>query len=50
MVSSELPELLGMCDRIVVMANGLVAGELDGRHATEEEVMTLAAGAEGRAA
>lgn len=45
MVSSDLPELLGMCDRIVVMAGGRVEAVLDGRSATEERVMSLAAGA-----
>ncbi len=29
MISSELPELIGMCDRIYVMAKGRIAGELD---------------------
>ena len=44
MVSSDLPELLGMCDRIAVMAGGRVQAVLEGRSATEEGVMTLAAG------
>ncbi len=44
MVSSDLPELLGMCDRIAVMAGGRVQAVFDGRSATEEGVMTLAAG------
>ena len=43
MVSSEMPELLGICDRIVVMSGGCVAGEVDARNTTQEEIMTLAA-------
>ena len=43
MVSSEMPELLGVCDRIVVMPGGRVAGEVDARNTTQEEIMTLAA-------
>lgn len=42
-VSSELPELLGICDRIIVMRGGEVAGEIvDVTHATQEQVMALA--------
>ena len=43
MVSSEMPELLGVGDRIVVMSGGRVAGEVDARNTTQEEIMTLAA-------
>ena len=43
MVSSEMPELLGVCDRIVVMSGGRVAGEVDARDTTQEKIMTLAA-------
>ena len=43
MVSSEMPELLGVCDRIVVMSGGRVAGEVDARNTSQEEIMTLAA-------
>ncbi len=42
MISSELPEILGMSDRIYVVANGTIAGELDGKSATQEAVMRLA--------
>ena len=42
-VSGELPELLGVCDRIYVMSEGCITGELDARTATQEEIMTLAA-------
>ncbi|MDY5130031.1 sugar ABC transporter ATP-binding protein [Actinotignum timonense] len=45
MVSSDLPEVLGMSDRIIVMRKGKVVGELDARDATEESVMSLATGA-----
>ena len=43
MISSDLPELLGMSDRIVVMRDGRVAGELPAG-ASEEEVVALAVG------
>ena len=43
MVSSEMPELLGVCDRIVVMSGGRVAGEVDTANTSQEEIMTLAA-------
>lgn len=43
MVSSEMPELLGVCDRILVMSGGRLAGELDAKDATQEEIMALAA-------
>ncbi|MEG0339774.1 MAG: ATP-binding cassette domain-containing protein, partial [Oscillospiraceae bacterium] len=43
MVSSEMPELIGICDRILVMSNGHVAGILDVKDATQEEIMRLAA-------
>jgi ribose transport system ATP-binding protein len=43
MISSELPELLGMSDRIIVMRDGQIAGELPAG-ATEEDVLTLALG------
>jgi len=43
MVSSELPELLGVCDRIIVMSGGYMTGDLDARTTNQEEIMTLAA-------
>ena len=43
MVSSEMPELLGICDRILVMSGGRLAGEVDAQNTTQEEIMTLAA-------
>lgn len=44
LVSSDLPELLALSDRIMVMRDGRVVGEVDRREATEERVMALAAG------
>ncbi|MBX4927771.1 sugar ABC transporter ATP-binding protein [Rhizobium binae] len=43
MASSELPEILGLCDRLYVLREGEVTAELDARTATEEEVMHFAA-------
>ncbi|HIW80968.1 MAG TPA: ATP-binding cassette domain-containing protein [Candidatus Acetatifactor stercoripullorum] len=43
MVSSEMPELLGVCDRILVMSGGRLAGEVDAKNTTQEEIMALAA-------
>jgi ABC-type sugar transport system ATPase subunit len=43
MISSELPEVLGMADRILVMHEGRVTGEIaDARRATQEQIMELA--------
>jgi ABC-type sugar transport system ATPase subunit len=44
LVSSDLPELLVLCDRIAVMRGGRIVGWLDKSDATEEKVMTLATG------
>ena len=44
MISSELPEILGMSDRIVVMHEGRIAGELSRAEATQERIMGLASG------
>jgi rhamnose transport system ATP-binding protein len=41
MISSEMPEILGMCDRIYVMCNGRVTGCLDRGEATQEGILTL---------
>ncbi|MBQ7733730.1 MAG: sugar ABC transporter ATP-binding protein [Synergistaceae bacterium] len=41
-VSSELPEVMGISDRIIVMCNGRITGEVDPRNTTEEEIMTYA--------
>jgi len=45
MISSELPEVLGMCDRVLVMHEGRLAGELMRADATQEAIMHLATGA-----
>lgn len=44
MISSEMPELLGMSDRIMVMHEGEVMGELSGEEATQEKILRLASG------
>ncbi len=43
MISSEMPELIGMSDRIMVMCEGRVSGFVEGKDATQEEIMRLAA-------
>lgn len=43
MISSELPEVLGMCDRILVMRSGRITGELSAKEATQEKIMQYAA-------
>ena len=40
MISSELPEVLGMCDRIYVMNEGRIVGELDRSEASQEVIMS----------
>ena len=44
MISSELPEVLGMSDRILVMSQGRIVGEFQGSEATEEKIMRLCIG------
>ncbi|MGC8862764.1 MAG: sugar ABC transporter ATP-binding protein [Armatimonadota bacterium] len=44
MISSELPEILGMSDRILVMHEGQIPGELSRDEATQEKIMSLATG------
>ena len=41
-VSSEMPEVMGISDRVIVMCNGRITGEVDPRGTTEEEIMTYA--------
>jgi len=43
MISSEMPELIGISDRILVMSGGRIAGELTAAEATQEDIMRLAA-------
>jgi putative multiple sugar transport system ATP-binding protein len=40
MISSEMPEVLGMCDRIYVMSQGRIVGEMDAKSATQERIMS----------
>lgn len=42
MISSELPELIGVCDRVLVVREGRISGELTGMDMTEENIMYLA--------
>lgn len=44
MISSEMPELIGLCHRILVMRQGRIVGALAGERATEGDIMHLAAG------
>ena len=39
MISSEMPELLGMCDRIYVMNEGRLLAELNAKETSQEEIM-----------
>jgi rhamnose transport system ATP-binding protein len=50
MISSELPEVLGMADRVLVMHEGRITGELSRAEADEESVMRAATGRDGGAA
>jgi len=43
-ISSEMPELIGLCDRIIVLHEGRVAGEVEDENMTEEKIMKLASG------
>ena len=42
MISSELPEILGMSDRVYIVASGRISGELPRRDATQEKIMQMA--------
>ena len=42
MISSELPEILRMSHRVIVMCEGRITGELDVREATQEKIMQFA--------
>ncbi|MDZ4311600.1 MAG: multiple monosaccharide ABC transporter ATP-binding protein [Cypionkella sp.] len=50
MISSEMPELLGMCDRIYVMNEGRIVGELGREEASQEKIMAMILKGEGKAA
>ena len=49
-VSSEMPELIGICDRIIVMREGRIAGEVTGERMTEHDIVVLATGVNAEAA
>jgi ABC-type sugar transport system ATPase subunit len=44
MISSELPEILGMSDRVAVMFKGTIAQVLDRDEATQDEILSIALG------
>ena len=41
-ISSELPEVIGICDRVVVMREGVITGECSEEDINQENIMTLA--------
>jgi len=43
-VSSEMPELIGICDRVLVMRSGRIVGEVTGERMTENDIVALATG------
>ena len=49
-VSSEMPEVMGVADRIIVMCDGRITGELKGGEATQEEILRLATSFENKMA
>lgn len=44
LISSELPEIIGMCDRVIVMHEGRITGEVRGENITEQSIILLASG------
>lgn len=46
MISSEMPELIGMADRIIVLHEGRISGSIEKAEFTQEKIMTLASGLE----
>ena len=44
MISSEMPEIMGLCDRVIVLHDGALVGELARAEFTQERLMTLASG------
>jgi putative multiple sugar transport system ATP-binding protein len=49
-ISSEMPELLGICDRIYVMNEGRIVGEMSAKEASQEKIMRAIVHAEAKAA
>ena len=49
MVSSELPELIGMCDRIYIMCQGRITGCITKEEFSQETIMKFATGVENQA-
>jgi len=49
MISSEMPEIIGMCDRAIIMRNGSVAGTLEKEKLTEENIIRFAMGVDDHA-
>lgn len=49
-ISSELPEVIGLCDRVLVMQAGRIAGQVSGGDVNEQAIVRLAMGLEGEAA
>jgi ABC-type sugar transport system ATPase subunit len=45
-ISSEMPEILGMCDRIIVLHEGTYSGTIDIKEATQEKLLAMATGIE----
>jgi ribose transport system ATP-binding protein len=43
-ISSELPEIIGMCDRVIVMQEGSIKGEVKGTEISEKKIIMLASG------
>jgi ribose transport system ATP-binding protein len=46
LISSELPEVIGMCDRVIVMHEGVITGELTGNAISEENIIIAASKAD----
>ena len=44
LISSELPEIIGMCDRVVIMHEGIISGEIDSKELSERKIIQLASG------
>ena len=44
MISSEMPEVIGMCDRVIIMRNGMIRGEIPKEEMTEHELIKYSMG------